>query len=331
MNVHHDSWLWINRMGNHQQETLDKLGKVWKQIANHFKNKGDRLLFEIVNEPTGMSPYQMNLLNREMLNVIWASGGENKQRLVIVGGLEDNKNQLLHHFEIPHNKRVVLTFHYYSPWDYVSNWWGRTTWGTSKDIIEMEQDIKPVYEKYVKKGYPVIIGEYGTLKANQKHSKWLYHDIFVQLAHKYQMITMWWDNGNDQFDRIERKWRDPVVKDIIVQAERGIKNAIIKPVDLYIKKGQQLSDQSVDIQLNGRTLTGIFRHSKPLKKSRDYTIDHDGKTVTITEAYITKLMTESAGLGTKGQLTFTFDKGANQVMDVILYAHPKLEKSEFTV
>ena len=24
LNIHHDSWLWISRMGNSQQETLDK-------------------------------------------------------------------------------------------------------------------------------------------------------------------------------------------------------------------------------------------------------------------------------------------------------------------
>ncbi|WP_253907651.1 X2-like carbohydrate binding domain-containing protein [Bacillus sp. WMMC1349] len=105
----------------------------------------------------------------------------------------------------------------------------------------------------------------------------------------------------------------------------------MKPVDLYIKKGQQLSDQPVDIQLNGRTLTLIFRQATPLKEDRDYTVDHARKTVKITETYITKLIAESAGIRTKEQLTFTFDKGANQVMDVILYDHPKLEKSEFTV
>lgn len=43
---------------------------------------------------------------------------------------------------------------------------------------------------------------------------------------------MWWDNGNDQFDRTERQWRDPVVKEIVIQAGRGVPNAIIKPADL---------------------------------------------------------------------------------------------------
>ncbi|MDI5787511.1 cellulase family glycosylhydrolase [Bacillus licheniformis] len=38
--------------------------------------QSERLLFEIVNEPTGMSAYQMNLLNREMLNIIRSTGGK---------------------------------------------------------------------------------------------------------------------------------------------------------------------------------------------------------------------------------------------------------------
>lgn len=64
------------------------------------------------------------------------------KRLVIIGGLEDNKDELLNTFEPPEDDRIVLTFHYYSPWDYVSNWWGRTTWGTAKDIEDMERDMK---------------------------------------------------------------------------------------------------------------------------------------------------------------------------------------------
>ncbi|GIN67372.1 MULTISPECIES: cellulase family glycosylhydrolase [Bacillus] len=331
LNIHHDSWLWINRMGNSQQETLEKLGKVWRQIADRFKHKSERLLFEIVNEPTGMSAYQLNLLNREMLKVIRSTGGENDRRLVIIGGLEDNKDELLNTFEPPEDDRIVLTFHYYSPWDYVSNWWGRTTWGTAKDIEDMERDMKPVYERFVSKGYPVIIGEYGTLGANEKHSKRLYHDTLVRLSHKYQMVTMWWDNGNDQFDRMARKWRDPVVKDIVIQAGRGVSNAIIKPADLFIRKGQTITDQTADIELNGNKLTGIYRQSEPLQKGTDYTVDNSGKTVTIKASYLAKLIGGSPSFGTKAELAFAFDKGARQVMDVILYDTPELEKHEFTI
>lgn len=329
LNVHHDSWLWINRMGSSQQETLEKLGKVWTQIADRFKNKSDRLLFEIVNEPTGMSAYQLNLLNREMLRMIRATGGQNAERLVIVGGLEDNKDELLNTFEPPDDDRIVLTFHYYSPWDYVSNWWGRTTWGTSKDIEDMERDIKPVYETFVAKGYPVIIGEYGTLGANEKYSKRLYHDALVGLAHKYQMVTMWWDNGNDQFDRTTRTWRDPVVKDIVIQAGRGISNAIVNPGDLYIRKGQSITDQTMEIRLSGNKFAGIRHRSEQLQNGTDYTVS--GQSVTIKASYLAKLIDGSPAFGTKAELTFAFDKGASQVADVILYGAPKLEKDEFTI
>ncbi|WP_026587003.1 cellulase family glycosylhydrolase [Bacillus sp. NSP9.1] len=331
LNIHHDSWLWINRMGESQQETLDKLGKVWTQIAERFKNKNERLLFEIVNEPTGMDADQLNLLNREMLSKIRMTGGHNDHRLVIIGGLEDNKDELLNSFELPDDDRIVLTYHYYSPWDYVSNWWGRTTWGSAQEIAEMERDIRPVYDKFVSKGYPVIIGEYGTLGANEKHSKWQYHDTLVRLARKYDMIPMWWDNGNDQFDRFARQWRDPVVKDIVVQAGKGVSNAIIKPADLFLKKGETITDQKVDIQLAGNTLTGIYRQTEELQEGYDYTVDDDGKTVVINASWLKKLISESGQPGMKAQLTFAFHKGSDQVLDVIVYDQPKLEKNEFTV
>ncbi|MCY7779501.1 hypothetical protein MOB41_13880 [Bacillus haynesii] len=142
---------------------------------------------------------------------------------------------------------------------------------------------------------------------------------------------MWWDNGNDQFDRTVRQWRDPVVKDIVIQAGRGVPNAIIKPADLFIKKDQSISDQTVDIQLNGNTLTGIYQTSEQLKEGRDYTVGNAGKTVSIKASCLAKLMNGSEQPGVKAQLTFTFHKGASQVMDIILYDDPKLEKSEFTI
>ncbi|XBO87215.1 X2-like carbohydrate binding domain-containing protein [Bacillus licheniformis] len=83
----------------------------------------------------------------------------------------------------------------------------------------------------------------------------------------------------------------------------------------------------MDIQLNGNTLTGIYQTSEQLKEGRDYTVGNAGKTVSIKASCLAKLMNGSEQPGVKAQLTFTFHKGASQVMDIILYDDPKLEKA----
>ena len=49
IDTHHEGWL-IPNYAN-QTAVSDKLSKVWTQIANKFKNYGDYLIFETMNEP----------------------------------------------------------------------------------------------------------------------------------------------------------------------------------------------------------------------------------------------------------------------------------------
>lgn len=34
INVHHDSWVWVNTLGNHKTQVLDEFNAVWTRIAN---------------------------------------------------------------------------------------------------------------------------------------------------------------------------------------------------------------------------------------------------------------------------------------------------------
>ncbi|MGE6631439.1 cellulase family glycosylhydrolase [Bacillus sp. NPDC077027] len=328
LNVHHDSWLWINQAGAKQAETFQKLEKVWRQIAERFGNRSHRLIFEIVNEPDGMSAYQLNLLNQQMLQTIRSTGGQNKERLTIIGGLQDNAQELVSNVQLPDDPNLILTFHFYSPWNFVSNWWGSTTWGSEQDVREMRNEIKPVYDRFVSKGYPVIIGEYGTLADTDQYSKRFYHHTLIQVAGEYQMATMWWDNGNDQFDREARRWRDEVVKDIIVQGSLGKKNALIDPGELWIKTGREHQDQTMKMKRNGNTLSHLVLGSAQLNRGVDYTVD--GDTVTLKRSLIERIVTNSS-FGVKDTLHFIFSEGANQQLKVILYDEPKPDHKEVTI
>lgn len=50
INAHHDEWIMKNYSS---QVNRDRFDSIWSQVATRFRNKSDRLILEILNEPNG--------------------------------------------------------------------------------------------------------------------------------------------------------------------------------------------------------------------------------------------------------------------------------------
>jgi endoglucanase len=320
INMHHDSWLWVNKMGTDPTLTEDKFDKVWAQIAARFKNASSKLLFETINEPYGMTADQMNALNNDVVRITRASGGANARRMVVVGWTTETG------FVMPNDPNTILTFHYYSPWDFVADWWGHTTWGTDADKQAMVAEVKRIHDTYQ---VPTIIGEYGLYSQVYRPSQWVWLDELNKAALKYDMATMWWDNGG-ALNRAAHTWTDPVQPSIIVHAAKGESNSYVVPGILYVKSDTAISDTTVQLQLNGNTLKHIAVGSAKLKRgaSRDYTVS--GDVVTLKTTKLASLLTPGK-LGLNSQLTFSFSQGADQIVDLIQYKQPVLSQTTITI
>ncbi|PWW08541.1 endoglucanase [Paenibacillus cellulosilyticus] len=328
LNVHHDSWKYMNLDKQADpDESMRKFMKVWEQIAQRFSGKSEKLMLETLNEPTDMDPSRLDELNEQILQLIRSSGGNNKERLVVEPGLHTNMNETIRTFKKPNDPYVILTVHNYEPWDYVANWWGHITWGTDSDKAYFDKMFKRLHDKFVADGQPIIIGEFGTLGTNERHSKWLYHDYFVRTAKKYGIVSVWWDNG-EHLDRLRGSWNDPVMKDIIVNASRGIANSFVETGDLYIRQSMA-QDTVLQLELNGNALVGIYNGDSPLGQD-DYTYDEDQAKVTIKQAYLEGMLRDKE-LGDIGQLTFRFSQGADQIVHVHQYTDPVLEQKELVI
>jgi endoglucanase len=118
---------------------------------------------------------------------------------------------------IPSNEqRIMISVHYYDPWDFAGDesgtitQWGaaatdaskKSTWG-QEDF--MDGQLKKMHDTFVTKGYPVFVGEYGSIdKTTFDSTNNTYRANFaralVTTAKKYGAATAYWDNGyNGQY------------------------------------------------------------------------------------------------------------------------------------
>ncbi|WP_310602435.1 cellulase family glycosylhydrolase [Anaerosporobacter sp.] len=51
VNVHHDSWTWVQNIGADDGSAMDKYKAIWTQLADYFKNYSGKVCFESINEP----------------------------------------------------------------------------------------------------------------------------------------------------------------------------------------------------------------------------------------------------------------------------------------
>ena len=91
LNIHHDSGAadtsWIRKAATDSEGTTAKYGMVWTQIANNFKDYGDYLIFEGMNEvefpdaPNMSRQYEiLNAMNQLFADSVRNTGGNNASR-----------------------------------------------------------------------------------------------------------------------------------------------------------------------------------------------------------------------------------------------------------
>ncbi|MBK8807861.1 MAG: cellulase family glycosylhydrolase [Bacteroidales bacterium] len=231
INIHWDNgWLENNCTLAKQVEVNAKQKTYWTQIANYFKDYNEYLLFAGTNEPNVEDATQMTVLLsylQTFVSAVRATGGNNSQRILIVQGPgtdTEKTNSLMNTLPTDNvqNRRMVEV-HYYSPYQYClmtedANWgtmfyyWGKCfhstsdasrnpTWG---EEAFMDAQFQAMKTKFVDKGYPVIIGEFGVNKRTNLSgdnynlhisSRNYYLRYFAHAAKRYGLLPYYWDPG----------------------------------------------------------------------------------------------------------------------------------------
>jgi endoglucanase len=105
---------------------------VWEQMAEHYKNRSEYVIYEILNEPHGIDSALWGEIQEEAVARIRRI---DPRRRIIVGGVDYNSIEKL--FALPryNDADLIYTFHFYDP--YVFTHQGET-WGGKPNLTNLK-------------------------------------------------------------------------------------------------------------------------------------------------------------------------------------------------
>lgn len=227
INLHHDGGgdpdfgAWIRSAsegGKTKKEVLERYKALWTQIATRFQNYSDYLIFEALNE-VGFDDMEeekafalLNEFNQTFVDIVRSCGGNNAKRHLLIAGywtdIEKTCNGLEQGlFKMPKDTikdREILSVHYYTPWQFCTTN-QQDTWGSKEDVKQLHDLIDHLDKTCVRKGIPVIIGEYGFGQNEQASCRYFTENI-VKYTYDKGIASFLWDNG-EQYDRTKMEWK----------------------------------------------------------------------------------------------------------------------------
>ncbi|WP_440905698.1 glycoside hydrolase family 5 protein [Catenovulum sp. SX2] len=197
LNAHHEAWL-KNDYSN--QANKNRFDAIWLQITDRFKHKSNKLIFEILNEPNGMSMSQINQQNNRTLSII---RNTNPTRLVVYSGNGYTPVDSMLDAAIPdaNDQYLIANFHSYDPWPFAGQC--LQTWGTEQDKLALEEIYQRANTWSQTNGIPVTVNEFGAAKYDftapenicDLNERLEYLKSHVAFSHKYGIAATFWDDG----------------------------------------------------------------------------------------------------------------------------------------
>ena len=250
LNTHHDVYPEYYYPNSENYEQSEKyITSIWTQLAARFADYDEHLIFESMNEPrlkdTGNEWYYnptnpdckdsaecINQLNQAFVNTVRAAGGNNASRYLMVPGYcaapENAVNGVFRLPEDTADNRIIVSVHAYTPYAFALQDGGDSKFviGVNNQTSQINTFMTSLYNTYISKGVPVVIGEYGARDKNGNLQERVNFAAYYAAAASARNIPCcWWDNGafsgnGEIFGLIDRKtcgWRYPEVVEAIMR------------------------------------------------------------------------------------------------------------------
>ena len=287
INIHHDNADYKERPLKYGEgyfplrkdavESEKFIYNIWKQIATAFNNGYDHhLIFETLNEPRmkGMpqewwfdeknetcieSALVLNEFNKLAVKAIRETGGNNEKRFILCPALAAGYDSTVKSpFRFPDDKRyngnnnkLMLSVHMYAPYDFAMNPDMELDEFTLEYRAELYEKFTTLYNKFVKNGHRVVVGEMGVVNKNNTQARVNWGRYYLESCRKFQFSAFIWDNGywdnsqtcDDIFGNLKRdklEWAIPAFITALVKAgqkplsdDDNVELFAIEPIDTY--------------------------------------------------------------------------------------------------
>lgn len=252
LNIHHDnSTSFMFPTNQYLEQSKNYISAIWRQLAFHFRDYDERLIFEIMNEPRLIGHNNewwidensadckeaiscINEINQAGVNTIRAAGGYNKTRFIMCPGYDASADGALNAgFVLPtdpidKNGKIIVTVHAYTPYEFALQDGGTAQWSSANenDLRNMTEFMDRLYEKFVKNGTAVIIDEFGARDKNgNTEARADFTKTYVAEAKKRGIPCFWWDNNafsgsGELFGVLNRKtgaWQYPTIAEALTK------------------------------------------------------------------------------------------------------------------
>lgn len=182
INVHH-----FDEFNQYPERETARLTAIWRQLSDRFVGGGDKLIFELINEPhfddmpdgrdlDYKTPFGIEYMNTVNANLVKMIRRTQPDRWLILGSSQWGSHYPLTQginnvrFNPDYDPRVITTFHYYEPiefshqnLEFVDYPVYPRQWGTQADYAAVDKVFAEVaeFQRTIGKGMPVLLGEFG--------------------------------------------------------------------------------------------------------------------------------------------------------------------------
>lgn len=239
LNTHHDvSETYYFPNSTHLDSSKKYMEQIWTQLARRFAEYDEHLIFESMNEPRlvgtnyewWLDPNNescmdavktINALNQVFVDTIRNGEGYNNSRYLMVPGYSASaQGALIKEFELPMDKikdKLIVSVHAYTPYNFALQ--ALTESGSitefsadnQNNIKDINQFMDQLYNKFIKNGIPVVIGEFGARdKKDNTQDRIDFATYYIAYARANGMTCFWWDNNafrgdGENFGLLDRK------------------------------------------------------------------------------------------------------------------------------
>ncbi len=223
INIHHFDEFIIRR--NDLESCKKIFDTLWTQIAEHFKDYSDYVVFEGFNEYLGGNQFDKdgnlvemrkkdayeltNALNQTFVDAVRNTGGNNEQRILIASGYWTNiDNTTSSRFELPKDTsedKLMVSVHYVDNQMYWTNKIGGEEW---LDYARSQCEL--LKSAFLDKNIPVFIGEVTSIYTPDRFASDAKYttsteclEIMCDMMTQYGCVPVLWDVTDNFYSRTE--------------------------------------------------------------------------------------------------------------------------------